>query len=79
MEKTVTSEKPLLRSVAEAGRLLSIGRSRIYELMNEGELDSRELGKRRLITTASIEAFANSLTSIQPQQSTASTKGINHA
>jgi excisionase family DNA binding protein len=68
-------EKPLLCSVVEAGRLLSISRSRIYELMNEGALDSRKLGKRRLITTASIEVFANSLTSIQPQQSTAS-KGL---
>jgi len=71
-------EKPLLCSVEEAGRLLSIGRSRIYELMNDGELDSRKLGKRRLITTASIESFANSLTSVQPNQSTVS-KGINHA
>jgi excisionase family DNA binding protein len=73
------SEKPLLCSVEEAGRLLSIGRSRIYELMDEGALDSRKLGKRRLITTASIESFANSLAIIQPQHSTAPRKGINHA
>ena len=60
-------EKPLLCSVLECARLLGIGRSRTYELMNEGELTSVKLGKRRLITTASIETFANSLATIQPQ------------
>jgi excisionase family DNA binding protein len=64
-------EKPLLCSVIEAGRLISIGRSRIFELMNEGKLTSVKLGKRRLITTASIEAFVKSLPIVQPQQSPA--------
>lgn len=68
-------EKPLLCSVVEAGRLLSISRSRIYELMNEGAIESVKLGKRRLVTTSSIDSFAQSLSDLSSHHSTAATKG----
>jgi excisionase family DNA binding protein len=38
----------------EAGRLLSLGESRIYELMRTGELVSYRDGRARRITMASI-------------------------
>lgn len=39
----------------EACRLASVGLTRIYELMNEGALESRKIGRSRLISVASIE------------------------
>jgi excisionase family DNA binding protein len=45
---------PLLISVQEAARMLSIGRTSIYQLMNSGELETMKLGRRRLITIESL-------------------------
>ncbi len=41
-------------SVRQAGRMLSLGRTKIYELINQGRLDIRKIGRRTLVTTASI-------------------------
>lgn len=45
---------PLAISVKEACRLLSLGRTRVYELINEGLLDSTKVGSRRLVLSASL-------------------------
>lgn len=42
-------------SVAETARILSMGRTTIYKLINEGRLESVSIGRRRLIKTASIQ------------------------
>jgi len=44
----------LLVSITEAAQTLSLGRTSVYKLMDEGRLESRKMGRRRLITTASI-------------------------
>ena len=44
----------LAYSIKEAASALSLGRSRIYELLNEGKLESRKIGKRTVIPTASL-------------------------
>jgi excisionase family DNA binding protein len=49
--------EPLLVKPAEAGRLLGCGRTRIYELINAGEIDSFSDGRSRKITVASIRAY----------------------
>ncbi|MBA4757745.1 helix-turn-helix domain-containing protein [Sphingosinicella sp.] len=41
-------------TVDEAKRQLCVGTTRLYQLVNSGELDSVRLGKRRLIKVASI-------------------------
>jgi len=46
---------PELVSIKEASRLLGLGRSTIYKLMNEGRLETRRIGARTLIPRASIE------------------------
>jgi excisionase family DNA binding protein len=46
--------EPLAYSVAEACRVTSIGRTRLYELINEGRLEVRKIGKRTLIPAASL-------------------------
>lgn len=42
-------------SVADAALALSLGRTSIYKLMNEGRLETIKIGRRRLIKTASIQ------------------------
>ncbi|QZH74146.1 MAG: helix-turn-helix domain-containing protein [Erythrobacter sp.] len=44
----------LLVSINETGRVLNLGRTSIYGLISEGKLETRKMGRRRLITAASI-------------------------
>jgi excisionase family DNA binding protein len=48
---------PLVVPPREAGRLLSLSTSRLYQLMRDGELQSYEDGRARRITVASIHAY----------------------
>lgn len=44
----------LLVSINEAAKALNLGRTSIYSLIAEGKLETRRMGRRRLVTTASI-------------------------
>lgn len=44
----------LLVSINEAAKALNLGRTSIYTLINEGKLDTRKMGRRRMVTTESI-------------------------
>lgn len=50
-------KEPLLCPVLEAARLLGIGKTKAYELLSKGELDSIQIGTRRLVKMESIKAF----------------------
>jgi excisionase family DNA binding protein len=50
--------EPLLISIAEAAKALSLGRTSVYELIRTGELETRKMGRRRLVTVASIKRLA---------------------
>lgn len=43
--------------ITEAAKLLSVGRSTFYELMAAGEIQSFNIGKRRLIAAEDIDAY----------------------
>ncbi len=47
----------LLYDVIEASVMTSLGRSRLYELLASGELESVKVGRRRLIPAVALEAF----------------------
>lgn len=47
----------LLR-IPETCRALGIGRSKVYDLINEGRLEKVKIGKRTLVRVASIRALA---------------------
>lgn len=47
-------------SINDAARDIGIGRTKLYELINRGVLKTVKIGRRRLVTTASIEDFFNS-------------------
>lgn len=51
------TSQPLAYSVADACRITSIGRTRLYELMAEGRISSVVVGRRRLIKAESIRAL----------------------
>ena len=46
---------PLAVAPAEAARLMSLGRTRFYELLAAGEIKSLKVGTRRLIRVRDIE------------------------
>ena len=52
-----TASEPLAYSVAEAVRVSSIGKTRLYGLAKEGRLEMRKIGGRTLIPAASLRAL----------------------
>ena len=53
---------PIFVTVEEAKRLLRIGHTRIYELMNAGSIEKVKSGSRTLIPYKSLTDYAASLT-----------------
>lgn len=49
--------EPLTVTVADATKILGIGRTTAYELLAARKLESITIGRRRLITTESIRRF----------------------
>ncbi|WP_428681101.1 helix-turn-helix domain-containing protein [Sphingopyxis sp.] len=49
--------EPLAYSINEASRVSSLGRTRLYQLIGEGRLEARKIGKRTLIPAASLRAL----------------------
>jgi excisionase family DNA binding protein len=45
---------PLAYDIATACRISSLGRTKLYELISAGNLESRMIGKRRLIIAESL-------------------------
>lgn len=52
---------PLFVSIKEAARLLNLSRSRIYELMDQGLIESTRIGRRRVIPLDALHDFATKL------------------
>lgn len=52
----------LLLTAEEAGAILGVGRSRIYDLMRTRQLHSVRIGKSRRIPASAVQAFVNQLT-----------------
>lgn len=51
------TSKPLAVSPTEAARLIGCGRTRLYEELGSGAIPSFNLGRRRLIRVAALEAW----------------------
>lgn len=51
--------EPLAYSISEACRVSSLGRTRLYQLIAEGRLEARKIGKRTLVPAASLRALIN--------------------
>jgi excisionase family DNA binding protein len=53
--------EPLLCSIPDAATALGLGRSKVYELICEGHLQTVSIGRRRLVRVASVREFASTL------------------
>lgn len=51
--------KPLALSVLEAARSLGIGRTTMYELLNDGAISSVKIGRRTLVPITELEKLLN--------------------
>lgn len=51
--------EPIAISINGAAKALGVGRSSIYSLLKSGRLESIKIGRRTLLTTASISRLAN--------------------
>lgn len=49
--------EPLAYTVADAVRVSTIGKTRLYQLIAEGKLEARKIGKRTVIPAASLRAL----------------------
>jgi len=58
---TTASDDSLLVRVEEAARLLSIGRTRVYDLVRTGALESVKIFGARRIPRSSIEKYVATL------------------
>jgi excisionase family DNA binding protein len=48
---------PVTVTIQTAQRLSEIGRTKLYELINKGAIETVRVGKRRLVNFASLTAF----------------------
>lgn len=44
---------------AEAARMIGVGRTRLYELLGSGQIESLKLGQRRLVKVASLRKLVD--------------------
>ncbi len=52
---TVASARPLAVRVSDATRLTGIGKTKLFELIADGTLETTSIGRRRLILYRSLE------------------------
>jgi excisionase family DNA binding protein len=57
---TADCAKPIWVSPRRASSLTGIGLTRLYELLNDGTLKSTKLGRKRLVSYASLESLGES-------------------
>lgn len=60
---TPPAAEPEAVSVDEAGRLLGLGRTKVYELIRDGVLPTVKLGRRRLVRPSTARQVLASLES----------------
>lgn len=49
--------EPIALSVADAVKVSGLGKSFLYVAMSDGRLETRKVGRKRLILTASLRRF----------------------
>lgn len=49
--------EPLCVRVNDAARMIGVGRTKLYELISSGELETVKIGKATRITAASLHLF----------------------
>jgi excisionase family DNA binding protein len=55
------NQVPVLFTTSQTAEIMNISRTKVYELMNKGELDSLRIGRSRRISTNQIETFIKNM------------------
>lgn len=58
---TIKSQEIILVSIPETGRIISIGKTKTYELIADDDLETVKIGSRHLVTMDSIRRFVTKL------------------
>ncbi len=58
-ERTERSDGVLLLTIVEAARVLSIGRTTMYELVGAGEIDVVHIGRSARVPVAALEEYVD--------------------
>jgi excisionase family DNA binding protein len=61
MQTQSQKSEPILASIPETGHQLRVGRTKVYELMDDGELEWVKIGDRRLVVQESIKRLVQRL------------------
>ena len=61
--KPPEKEPALLLKVEDAARLLSVGRTTLFELIGQGRIQTVRVGRRRLVVRAGLERFVKEISS----------------
>jgi excisionase family DNA binding protein len=66
----------LFFTISETCRMLSIGKTKLYELLGSGEIPVRKLGKKTLVAAADLKRWADRLPAIEakPQRKPAAVR-----
>lgn len=56
-QKTDVTQKPLLYGMEESAEMLGVKRTTMYDLAARGEVKTVSIGRRRLVTADSLEAY----------------------
>jgi excisionase family DNA binding protein len=59
-----SNRNQLVYAIAELTTLTGLGRTRLYELINAGELPARKVGRRTLVLKEDLEAFLRNLPTV---------------
>jgi len=55
----IPNSKPITVTVNDGLGLTGLGRTKFYELINDGQIKTIKVGKRRLVVYSSLEELAN--------------------
>lgn len=51
--------EPMVLGVKDAATFIGLSKSRLYELIADGQIEARKLGARTVVPTASLRAFVD--------------------
>ncbi|MEO6387943.1 MAG: helix-turn-helix domain-containing protein [Croceibacterium sp.] len=60
-------DSSLTLGIKDSARALGVGRTHLYRLINDGKIDTILLGRRRLVTTASLRKLVEEATARRPK------------
>lgn len=63
------SVEPIFASVKDAATALGLSTFVVYQLLDEGQIESQYFGRRRLVVIESLKAFARGLPTERPEAS----------